>query len=169
MIMVQEDKLYSLVVKIAQRIVKEDSEDVNSLLSKVAHYVVKVVEEEAAEDENESSQPNQELIYDGMKTGINIIEIKVLKSFKGLKSLRGIDELPDLLTAQNIADCLGISRGMVYTLFTINPQYGGIPFFSIGTSKRVTKSNFVTWLKVRKETSGWDKNRNFVITRPWET
>jgi len=167
--MLQEDKLYSLLIKISQRIVKEGSEDENSLLSKIAHYVVEVVEEEAAEEENETSQPEQELVYDGMKTGIDIIEIRTLKSFKGLKSLKGIDELPDLLTAQDIADCLGISRGMVYTLFLTNPQYGGIPFFSIGTSKRVTKSNFVTWLKVRKATTGWDKNRKFIITRPWET
>ena len=61
-----------------------------------------------------------------------------------------INELPEILTAQHISDYLGISRGMIYTLFQINPASGGIPNFAIGTSKRVEKKDFVEWIKARK-------------------
>lgn len=147
--MSQEDKLYSLLVKISQRIVKEGSEDKNSLLSKVAHYVV----EEAATDENGTIPLHQEPLYVAEK-----VESRIAC----------IDELPEIITAQHISDYLNISRRRVYELFQTSPKVGGIPSFSIGTSKRVKKSDFIAWLKVCKEKTGWDKNRNFVITKPWE-
>lgn len=61
-----------------------------------------------------------------------------------------INELPEMLTAQHISNYLGISRGKVYMLFQINPAAGGIPNFAIGTSKRVEKKDFVTWIETRK-------------------
>lgn len=57
-----------------------------------------------------------------------------------------LDEMPEILTAQNIADYLGISRKRVYELFQIKPEHGGIPNFDIGYSRRVRKKDFVAWI-----------------------
>jgi excisionase family DNA binding protein len=61
-----------------------------------------------------------------------------------------IDELSEILTAQDIADYLGISRRRVYELFQLKPTAGGIPNLEIGTSKRVEKKDFIKWIEVRK-------------------
>lgn len=61
------------------------------------------------------------------------------------------DDLPDVLTAQHIADYEGISRRRVYELFQLKPAYGGIPNYEIGTSKRVEKTDFAEWRQVRKQ------------------
>lgn len=61
------------------------------------------------------------------------------------------DELPNILTAQNIADYLGISRKRVYELFQRKPTAGGIPNFEIGLSKRVEKIDFVEWINAKKK------------------
>lgn len=63
------------------------------------------------------------------------------------------DSLPDTLTAQHIAEFLSISRRRVYELFQTNVEHGGIPNFSIGTSKRVEKSDFKQWIVRLKEKS----------------
>lgn len=62
-----------------------------------------------------------------------------------------IDELPEILTAQNIADYLVISRGKVYELFQRFTEAGGIPNFGIGASKRVEKKDFIKWIADRKQ------------------
>ena len=61
------------------------------------------------------------------------------------------DELPEILTAQHIADYLGISRRRVYELFQLKPDFGGIPNFDIGNSKRVEKKDFFEWIYARKQ------------------
>lgn len=61
-----------------------------------------------------------------------------------------IDELPEVLTAQNIADYLVISRRRVYELFQLKQTAGGIPNFDIGASKRVEKKDFIKWIEDRK-------------------
>lgn len=58
--------------------------------------------------------------------------------------------LPDILTAQNIADFLSIARRRVYELFQLSPKDGGIPNFEIGLSKRVDKQDFLQWIAARK-------------------
>lgn len=63
------------------------------------------------------------------------------------------DSLPDTLTAQHIAEFLSISRRRVYELFQTNVEHGGIPNFSIGTSKRVEKLDFKQWIVRLKEKS----------------
>ncbi|MFB4472912.1 helix-turn-helix domain-containing protein [Bacillus sp. Marseille-P3661] len=63
------------------------------------------------------------------------------------------ESLPDTLTAQHIAEFLGISRRRVYELFQRQVEHGGIPHFSIGTSKRVEKSDFKRWIVRLKEKS----------------
>jgi hypothetical protein len=61
------------------------------------------------------------------------------------------DKLPDILTAQNIADYLIISRRRTYELFQLKPEHGGIPNFDIGFSKRVVKDDFLRWIETQKE------------------
>jgi hypothetical protein len=61
-----------------------------------------------------------------------------------------LETLPEILTAQHIADYLKISRRRVYELFQIKPIAGGIPNFEIGLSKRVDKQDFIVWIEARK-------------------
>lgn len=61
------------------------------------------------------------------------------------------ESLPDFLTAQHIAEFLGISRRRVYELFQTHPDFGGIPNFEIGASKRVEKTDFKNWISMKKE------------------
>ncbi|MDR1701654.1 MAG: helix-turn-helix domain-containing protein [Sporomusaceae bacterium] len=64
-----------------------------------------------------------------------------------------IENLPDILTAQHIADYLGISRRRVYELFQIKPEFGGIKNFDLGAakrcSKRAQKTDFLNWLNAK--------------------
>lgn len=66
-----------------------------------------------------------------------------------------VDELPEVLTAQNIADHLQIGRNTVYTLFQMAPKAGGIPNYEIGygkkVSKRVDKNDFIRWKESQKQ------------------
>lgn len=57
-----------------------------------------------------------------------------------------LDELPEIITAQHIADYLKISRRRVYELFKLHPDHGGIRNFDIGFSKRVRKEDLVKWI-----------------------
>lgn len=61
-----------------------------------------------------------------------------------------LDLLPEIITAQHIANYLSISRRRVYELFQLKPEFGGIPNFEIGLSKRVEKSDFLKWIADRK-------------------
>ncbi|GAA0496789.1 hypothetical protein GCM10008986_24650 [Salinibacillus aidingensis] len=61
------------------------------------------------------------------------------------------ESLPDTITAQQIADFLIISRRRVYELFKLPVEHGGIPYFSIGITKRVQKEDFKQWIVRRKE------------------
>ena len=58
--------------------------------------------------------------------------------------------LPQILTAQHIANYLGISRRRVYELLQMSEEAGGIKCFQIGISKRVDKDDFLSGLKKRK-------------------
>lgn len=62
-----------------------------------------------------------------------------------------IESLPEMLTAQHIANHLGISRRRVYELFQISSEAGGIPNIDIGFSKRVEKKDLITWIDSRKK------------------
>lgn len=67
-----------------------------------------------------------------------------------IKQYISIEELPEMLTAQIIADYLVISRRRVYELFRLKPPAGGIPNLSIGASKRVEKKDFIQWIEAKK-------------------
>lgn len=65
--------------------------------------------------------------------------------------MQSLDELPEILTAQDIAKYLRISRGSVYELFKIRPEQGGIPNIAIGLSRRVEKKDFLNWIEAKKQ------------------
>jgi predicted DNA-binding transcriptional regulator AlpA len=71
-------------------------------------------------------------------------------TMKNEKKYTTWESLPDALTALHISQYLGISRRRVYELFQTHIQYGGIPNFEIGASKRVDKSDFKVWIEQRK-------------------
>lgn len=64
--------------------------------------------------------------------------------------IKNYEELPDLLTAQYIADYISISRRRVYELFQLPVDRGGIPCIEIGTTKRVDKRDLTKWLESKK-------------------
>jgi len=55
-------------------------------------------------------------------------------------------ENSEVLTAEMVAQYLGLSRLKVYELFQKSPESGGIPNFKVGGSKRVRKSTFLEWI-----------------------
>lgn len=59
--------------------------------------------------------------------------------------------LPQILTAQQIAKYLGVSRRRVYELMQISEEAGGIRCFQIGMSKRVDKDDFFEWIEKKKD------------------
>ncbi|KAE8559887.1 helix-turn-helix domain-containing protein [Paenibacillus polymyxa] len=61
------------------------------------------------------------------------------------------DELPDILTAQDIAELFGLTRRTVYDLFILNPSHGGIPNFKIGKSRRADKKDVRAWKENLKQ------------------
>lgn len=63
-----------------------------------------------------------------------------------------MNDLPPILTAQDIADYLRVGTKVVYELMNISPAHGGIPSFRVGRrGKRVEKADFLRWLAERKE------------------
>lgn len=58
--------------------------------------------------------------------------------------------LPQILTAQHIANYLGISRRRVYELLQMSEEAGRIKCFQIGISKRVDKDDFFKWIEKKK-------------------
>lgn len=57
-----------------------------------------------------------------------------------------IDDLSDVLKADEISKFLGMSKNKVYDLMKIKPESGGIPTLRIGRNVRVLKVDFVEWL-----------------------
>lgn len=58
-----------------------------------------------------------------------------------------IEDLPQILTAQQISDYLHISRRRVYELMDLQE----FPVICIGASKRVDKADFKSWLQAKKK------------------
>ncbi|MNC00655.1 hypothetical protein D3C75_479870 [compost metagenome] len=61
-----------------------------------------------------------------------------------------LEEMPEVLTAQHIADYLGIARLTVYEQFNIPVERGGIPNFNIGKSRKTLKSDFILYLDKKR-------------------
>ncbi|RPF57035.1 helix-turn-helix domain-containing protein [Aquisalibacillus elongatus] len=65
-----------------------------------------------------------------------------------------VSDLPEILTAQDIADYLVISRRRVYELFQISVEKGGIRNFDIGNTKRVKKEDLLQWIETQINNKG---------------
>lgn len=61
------------------------------------------------------------------------------------------DQLPEILTAQDIADIMVLSRKRVYELMQLHPDHGGIPNYFVGSSRRVDKPDLLSWKEKLKE------------------
>ncbi len=54
-----------------------------------------------------------------------------------------IDDLPDILSPQHVADYVGISRQRIYDLC----QSGELKNFTIGASRRIYKKDMLNWIE----------------------
>lgn len=66
---------------------------------------------------------------------------------------KNYETLPDLLTAQNVANYISISQRRVYELFQLPVERGGILCITIGTTKHVDKRELIKWLESKKPES----------------
>lgn len=65
-------------------------------------------------------------------------------------SHKELESLPDIITPQQVANYLQISRKSVYELLSLNPDHGGISSFKIGNSRRVERVDFEDWLRKKR-------------------
>ncbi|MFD2330636.1 helix-turn-helix domain-containing protein [Cohnella sp. GCM10020058] len=61
-----------------------------------------------------------------------------------------LEELPDVLTAPDIAAHQRVHQSTVYALFERAPAAGGIPNYKIGRSRRAEKAEYIKWLEAQK-------------------
>jgi len=57
-----------------------------------------------------------------------------------------VEDLPDIMTPQMVADFVGISRRRVYEYCRLPKSQGGLPSFTIGSSRRIEKADLVDWI-----------------------
>ncbi|WP_158606388.1 helix-turn-helix domain-containing protein [Paenibacillus ginsengarvi] len=57
-----------------------------------------------------------------------------------------LDELPDVLTAQEIACFLRVDVRRVYDNLKLKPNAGGIPHVKMGKQMRIYRSDFISWM-----------------------
>ncbi|WFR60832.1 helix-turn-helix domain-containing protein [Paenibacillus amylolyticus] len=67
------------------------------------------------------------------------------------KTIYKWEDMPDVMTAQDIANVLKISRKTVYEFFALKTEHGGIPNYPIGSSKRADKVDVIEWKNRLKE------------------
>lgn len=75
-----------------------------------------------------------------------------LRSIGGAMSKR-LEDLKDVLTPQDIATYLGISRRRVYEYCQLAPECGGIKSYNIGASRKIDKADLLEWKDARKRDS----------------
>jgi excisionase family DNA binding protein len=63
------------------------------------------------------------------------------------------DQLPEVLTAEDIAGYLRINVRRVYDNLNVRPHAGGIPNFKMGKQKRIHKQDFIAWMEGQKGVS----------------
>jgi excisionase family DNA binding protein len=61
-----------------------------------------------------------------------------------------LEDLPTVLTAQDIAKYLRINVRRVYDNLQLKPSAGGIPHVRIGKQMRIQKSDFIVWMDQQK-------------------
>ncbi len=63
-------------------------------------------------------------------------------------------ELPEVLTTQQVAQYLNLSRRRIYEFIQLQPENGGLPSFKLGAGpkapRRVYKSDLLQWLEAQK-------------------
>ena len=104
-----------------------------------------------------NSKPLSEIIFD-IGQYVKKLEIENMTLRQNLTTIENkdknqlqLDEIPDVMVAQDIADYMHISRYKVYELMKTSPEYGGIPCFGSGRSVRCMKADFVQWLELQKQ------------------
>lgn len=65
------------------------------------------------------------------------------------KKIVRLEELSDILTPQQVADYLGISRRGIYEFCLLNPTDGGLPSFTVGASRKIKKTSLIDWIEMR--------------------
>lgn len=60
-----------------------------------------------------------------------------------------LEDLPDILTPQQVAEYLGISRRRIYEFCLLNPTDGGLPNFTVGASRKIKKTSLIDWIEMR--------------------
>ncbi|WP_281248857.1 helix-turn-helix domain-containing protein [Bacillus alkalicellulosilyticus] len=55
------------------------------------------------------------------------------------------------MTANQLADFLGISRKTIYKLFQTPSVHGGIPHSKVGETNIVDKDDFIHWIMNKKK------------------
>lgn len=61
-----------------------------------------------------------------------------------------LDNLPDIMSPQQVADYVGINRGRVYLFCSISPEAGGIKSFTVGNSRKIEKKALLAWIEAQK-------------------
>lgn len=82
-----------------------------------------------------------------------------------MKKILTLEEMPPTLTAQQIADYLGIARGTIYELFDKPVELGGIPNYQIGNSRRTDKTDFIEFISKRKKEHKEEMDRRMAFIR----
>lgn len=60
-----------------------------------------------------------------------------------------LEDFPDTLTPQQVADYLGISRRRIYEFCQLNPTDGGLLSFTVGKSRKIKKDSLIDWIEMR--------------------
>lgn len=62
-----------------------------------------------------------------------------------MEKIRKLEDLPDVLTPQHVADYMGISRRRVYEYCQIPKEAGGLNSYTIGGSRKIDKADLIEW------------------------
>jgi excisionase family DNA binding protein len=64
-----------------------------------------------------------------------------------------LDELPEMLTVQQTADYIRLSKNSIYTLCQKKKEQGGMPSFKSGNTRRIRKSALIEWINDQEKQS----------------
>lgn len=84
------------------------------------------------------------------------------------KKIMHREDLPDVMSAQHIANYLQISRRVVYDLLDLPEDKGGIRNFRVGVgekrpSRRVFRADFLKWIDAKAKEQEKKTNRRFEV------
>jgi excisionase family DNA binding protein len=76
-----------------------------------------------------------------------------------------LDDMPQVITAQHIADYLVLARNTVYELYDTPIEMGGIPNMRIGNSRRTLKKDFIEWMELKKQEQKDEMDQRYAYIR----